>query len=147
MKSGSGSFLSVEDVMDALEKIHLKLDSLGQARSILDDSGYGEVVWAIQTTIVELYDMLKSNMCQLLMAGTTNHNIRTCQPNGSMRRYNVADVDAYILDISVWNERNLGGRNERAGSLQDVIFVLETEKSVQRERGCCTVSCIWGVTI
>lgn len=100
MKAVSGSFVSVEDVMDELEKIHLKLDALGVTRKELGDCGSGEVVWASQATLAKRYDMSKSNMCRLLMSGATNGKIRMCQPNGGVRKYHVADVDSYMMDIS-----------------------------------------------
>lgn len=106
MKALSGTFLSVEEVMDALEKIHLKLDALALVRK--DDAGGGEVVWASQATLAKRYDMSKSNLCRLLMAGVTNGKIRMLQPNGGVRKYHVNDVDAYMLDISEFLDRSVG---------------------------------------
>lgn len=110
MKAVSGSFLSVEDVMDALEKIHLKLDTLSLVYK--DGAGGGKVVWASQATLAKRYDMSKSNICRLIMVGATNGKIRMLQPNGGVRKYNVGDVDAYMLDITVLSEGKFGGKKE-----------------------------------
>lgn len=107
MKAVSGTFLSVDEVMVELEKIHVKLDAMSVARK--DDAGSGsEVVWASQATLAKRYDMSKSNICRLLMTGATNGMIRMLQPCGGVRKYNVHDVDAYMLDISEFLDRSVG---------------------------------------
>lgn len=97
MKTITPSYISAEDVLAELQKITLKLDSMELSRK---DSDAGNVVWASQATLAKRYDMSKSNMCRLLVVGVSGKKIRTCQPNGGVRKYNVTDVDAYFLAIT-----------------------------------------------
>lgn len=95
MKTLSGTFIAAEDVIEELRQIHHVLDLLSQ-----QGGGSGEVVWASQATLAKRYDMSKSNMCRLLAGGMETGKIRTRQPNGGVRKYNVEDVDAYVLSVS-----------------------------------------------
>ncbi|WP_290565938.1 hypothetical protein [Akkermansia sp.] len=90
-------YISAEDMLAELQKITLKLEAMDLARK---DSDAGSVVWASQATLAKRYDMSKSNMCRLLLGGVSGKKIRTCQPNGGVRKYNVADVDAYLISIT-----------------------------------------------
>lgn len=95
MKTLSGTFISAEDVAEELSKIYHLLESLAQ-----QGAGGGEVAWASQATLARRYDMSKANMCRLLAGGMGTGKIRIRQPNGGVRKYNVEDVDAYILSVS-----------------------------------------------
>lgn len=97
MKTLAPTYISAEDVLAELQKITLKLEAMDLSRK---DSDAGTLVWASQATLAKRYDMSKSNMCRLLLGGVTNKKIRTCQPNGGVRKYNVTDVDAYLLSIT-----------------------------------------------
>lgn len=90
-------YISAEDMLAELQKITLKLEAMDLARK---DSDAGSVVWASQATLAKRYDMSKSNMCRLLLGGVSGKKIRTCQPNSGVRKYNVADVDAYLISIT-----------------------------------------------
>lgn len=96
MKTVSGTFIAVEDVMEELLKIHQRLESLVSKQG--DSSG--EVVWASQATLAKRYDMSKSNMCRLLAGGIAAKRIRIRRPNGGVYKYNVEEVDSYILSVS-----------------------------------------------
>lgn len=95
MKALSGTFISIEEVVEELRQIHHLLDLLFQ-----QGGGSGEVVWASQATLAKRYDMSKANMCRLLAGGMETGKIRTRQPNGGVRKYHVDDVDAYTLSVS-----------------------------------------------
>lgn len=97
MRSAAPTYVSADDVLEELQKLSQKIDMLALAKG---DSGNGEVVWACQATLAKRYDMSKSNMCRLLIGGASSGKIRMRQPNGGVRKYNVTDVDAYILSIS-----------------------------------------------
>lgn len=97
MKTVSPTYISAEDVLSELRQITLKLEAMELSRKNTDS---GNVVWASQATLAKRYDMSKSNMCRLLIGGVSTKKIRTCQPNGGVRKYNVTDVDAYFLTIT-----------------------------------------------
>lgn len=97
MKTLAPTYISAEDVLAELQKITLKLEAMELSHK---DSKAGTLVWASQATLAKRFDMSKSNMCRLLIGGVTNKKIRTCQPNGGVRKYNVTDVDAYLLSIT-----------------------------------------------
>lgn len=97
MKTLAPTYISAEDVLAELQKITLKLEAMELSHK---DSEAGTLVWASQATLAKRFDMSKSNMCRLLIGGVTNKKIRTCQPNGGVRKYNVIDVDAYLLSIT-----------------------------------------------
>ena len=97
MKTLTPTYISVDDVLAELQKITLKLEAMDLSRK---DTEAGNVVWASQATLAKRFDMSKSNMCRLLIGGVTNKKIRTCQPNGGVRKYNVTDVDAYLISIT-----------------------------------------------
>lgn len=114
MRTASTAYVSAEDVLEELQKLNQKIDSIVLSRNESGGGG-GEVVWASQATLSKRYDMSKSNMCRLLMVGTSNGEIRMCQPNGGVRKYNVEDVDAYMIAISRVVEPRLKPSQREAG--------------------------------
>lgn len=112
MRTATAAYISAEDVLEELQKLNQKIDSLALSRN---ESGGGEVVWASQATLSKRYDMSKSNICRILIVGTGNGQIRLCQPNGGVRKYNVEDVDAYMIAISRVVEPRLKPSRQGAG--------------------------------
>ena len=97
MKIIEGTFVSAEDIITELRRIRECLDVL----LTRETAKSGSVVWASQATLARRYDTSKSTICRLLAEAVSSGHVRMIRPHSGVRKYHVAEFDAFMMSISI----------------------------------------------
>lgn len=86
-----GAFIPVKEVEALFKTINQKLDVLTEKNK---ESSTTE--WASQRTLAKKYDCSISTICRTLELAISSNSVQMIQPNGGVKKYNVAEVDRYM---------------------------------------------------